>query len=437
MKQFTLFFLLTTALFSCSRKEEQIPIVLDPDFSIVYGSTALEQARTAARSLDGGYVLGGSIKSTSGMAGNTDAMVLKLDKQGKMIWQKTFGGSDYDGAYSIASTKDGGYVVTGYTNSNDGDIFGNHGSVDAWVVKLDKNGNKIWQTILGGSARDFAFSIIETSDGNCIMAGQTDSKDGDVNHNYGNNDAWLVKLDENGKKLWQKTFGGTNSEGANSIIETPNGEYVVAGWTNSNDWDVTGYHAGSGMLVGSTDGWMIRINKDGNLLWNKAFGGSNTDVINSVVQGMNNSYTIVGHTKSKFSGDVGANKGNEDVWAINLDKDGRIIWSKTFGGSNNDIANFIVTTTEGGYILSGLTSSNDGDVNGNHGSEDALLVKLDQDGNNEWQRILGGSNNDLAQVVFQRAKGSYVMVGATGSNDGDLTGQQSSGGIWIFTVKSQ
>lgn len=437
MKRFILFFWVTPILFSCGKKEEQLPVVFDTDFNIVYGSIALEQVHAAARSLDGGYMLVGAIKSKSGVAGNTDALMLKIDKQGKMMWQKTFGGSDYEAAYAVASTKDGGYVLAGYTNSNDGDLFGNHGNADAWVIKLDKDGRKGWQKILGGSSNDFAFSIVEISDGSYIMAGQTDSNDGDVNYNHGNKDVWIVKLDKNGNKLWQKTFGGTGSEGASSIIETLNEEYVMAGWTNSNDGDVTGYHTGSGMLVGSIDGWMIKLDKDGNLLWNKALGGSNNDVINSIVQGVNNSYTIAGYTKSKFSGDVGVNHGNEDAWVMNLDRDGEIVWRKTLGGSNGDLANFITATADSGYILLATTSSNDGDVRGNHGSEDAWAVKLDKGGNNQWQRVLGGSNNDIAQVIFQRTDGSYVVIGATGSNDGDLIGQQSSGGIWVFTVKGQ
>lgn len=434
MKQIVFLFLLTIAMFSC-RKQEQIPADANPEFNIVYGNSKSEQVFSAARSSDGAYVLAGSIKSVNGNQGNSDAWVLKLDSRGKIIWQKTFGGSASDGANSVAATKDGGFVIAGYTYSNDGDIVGNHGNSDAWIIKLDKNGTKEWQSTLGGSASDDALSIAEIFDGGYIMAGQTQSANGDVSNNHGATDAWVVKLDKNGNKLWQKTFGGTNSEGANSIIESSEGDYMMAGWTNSNDGDVTGYHAGWGMSAGNIDGWVVRISKDGNLLWNKAFGGSNNDIFNSIIQGLDKNFTIAGYTRSNYSGDVGANHGGEDAWVINIEKEGKIVWRKNLGGTDSDMSYSITSTQDGGYMLAGFTASNDGDVSGNHGGEDAWVVNLDHGGNKQWQRTLGGSGNDIALAVFQRANGSYVMVGSTGSNDGDLAGQSTAGGPWIVTMK--
>jgi hypothetical protein len=328
MKGFSFLFLLTTVQFGCHKHDEEIPFVPDTEFNIVYGNSTSDQVYAAARRSDGIYVLAGNTKSVSGNNGNSDAWVLKLDKQGKIIWQKTYGGSANDGAYSVAYTLDSGFIIAGYTYSNDGDIIGNHGNSDAWVVKLDKYGKKEWQSILGGTASDAAFSIAETSDGGYIMAGQTASKEGDVSNNHGSTDAWVVKLDRTGNQQWQHTFGGTGSEGAQSIIETSEGGYIMAGWTNSNDGDITGYHVGWGMNIGNIDGWVVRLNKDGNLLWNKAFGGSSSDRINSIIQGMDNSYTIAGDTRSNYDGDVGANHGDDDAWTVNIDKEGKILWQK-------------------------------------------------------------------------------------------------------------
>jgi hypothetical protein len=245
----------------------------------------------------------------------------------------------------------------------------------------------------------------------------------------------VVKLDRTGNQQWQHTFGGTGSEGAQSIIETSEGGYIMAGWTNSNDGEVIGYHVGWGMNIGNIDGWVVRLNRDGKLLWNKAFGGISSDRINSIIQGIDNSYTIAGDTRSNYDGDVGANHGDDDAWTVNIDKEGKILWQKTLGGSDGDMAYFITPTRDGGYVLAGFTSSNDGDVSGNHGGEDAWVVKLDQGGNKQWQRTLGGSSSDIARAVFQRANGSYVMVGSTGSNDGDVFGQLGAGGAWIVTMK--
>lgn len=438
MKRIAFLFLLALPLLACHKQNDaQSAIITYPEFNLVYGSTASEQVFAAARGLNGAYILAGTAKSLVGNPGNVDAWVLLLDLQGKMIWQKTFGGSGLDGAYSVAATRDGEYIIAGYTYSNDGDVIGYHGNSDAWVLKIDKNGNKEWQKTFGGLAADHAASIAETSDGGYIMAGQTASTDGDVSINHGNTDAWVVKLDRSGNKLWQKTFGGTGNESVQSVIETSEGDYIMAGYTYSNDGDITGYHPGWGMDIGSSDGWVVKINKDGHLLWSRAFGGSRNDVFNSIIQGKDNSYTVAGHTRSHLSGDVGANHGDIDAWAVSLDKDGKLLWQKPLGGSNGDFTNFITITQDGGYILAGFTSSNDGDVSFNHGGEDAWLVKLDQGGNKQWQRALGGSASDIARAVFQRVNGTYVMVGSTASNDGDLTGLQSNGGPWIITMKDQ
>ena len=435
MKSFAFFALIAVSLLACSKQDDENLVVTDTEFNLVYGSTAAEQVFAADRDADGNYLLAGTIKSQNGDPGNPDAWVLHLDRQGKILWQKNFGGSAHDGASAIASTKDGGSVFAGYTHSNDGDVSGNHGNSDAWVVKLDKSGNKEWQTSLGGSASDHASSILQTNDGGFILAGQTASTNGDVSNNHGGTDAWVVKLDRNGNKQWQKTLGGTGSEGAQSVMETSLGGYIMAGYTNSNDGDVTGYHPGWGMNLGSFDGWVVSLSNDGNILWNKAFGGSRSEVINSLIRGMDNSYTMAGYTRSNNDGDVGANHGDVDVWAVNIDKEGKLQWQKTLGGISGDMANFATATQDGGYMLAGITSSNEGDVTGNHGAEDAWLVKLDKDGNKQWQRALGGSGYDLARVVMQRANGSYIMVGATGSKDGDLAGQQGAGGVWIITLK--
>lgn len=436
-KSSILLLLLIIALQACRKQDEPLSVISEPDFNIVYSNSVSSQVYAAARTMEGGYVLAGIGKSLTGDPGNSDAWVLQLDMQGKVKWQKTFGGSALDGADAIASTREGGFAIAGYTYSTDGDITGNHGNSDAWVVNIDPNGNKVWQHALGGSANDMAASIIETSDGGFILAGQTSSTNGDVINNHGSTDALVIKLDRNGNKLWQKTLGGTGSEGALSIIESSEGGYLMAGWTNSQDGDVSGYHPGWGMNVGSLDGWVVRMDKDGNLLWTKAFGGSRSEMIYSITTGMDHSYIITGDTKSNNDGDVGVNHGNFDTWVVNIDKEGKLLWQKSLGGSDNDISYFILPTQDGGYMLAGLTSSNDGDVSGNHGGEDAWLVKLDKVGNKQWQRALGGSGGEVARVVFQRANGSYVVVGAAGSTDGDLAGQQNAGGPWIITMKAQ
>jgi len=167
-------------------------------------------------------------------------------------WQRALGGSNLDTTYSIQQTSDGGYIVAGYTESNDGDVSGNHGYYDFWVVKLDGNGNIQWQKCLGGSTHDAPFSIQQTSDGGYIVAGCTYSNDGDVSGNHGKDDFWVVKLDSDGNIQWQKALGGSSNDWAHSVQQTSDGGYIVAGDTYSNDGDVSGYHRDG-------DFWVVKL----------------------------------------------------------------------------------------------------------------------------------------------------------------------------------
>jgi len=246
---------------------------------------------------DGGYVVAGWTWNFG--HGKDDAWVIKLDKNGNKIWDKTFGGKLYDDAYSIVQTKDGGYVVAGKTYS-----FG-HGKSDVWVIKLDKNGNKIWDKTFGGKLYDEAYSIVQTKDGGYVVAGWT------RNFGHGKADAWIIKLDKNGNKIWDKTFGGKLDDGAYSIVQTKDGGYVVAGRT----WSF-----GHGKM----DAWIIKLDKDGNKIWDKTFGGKLNDAPWAITQTKSGGYAIAGATESFGNG----SKGKCDMWIIKLDK--RLIekWNK-------------------------------------------------------------------------------------------------------------
>src|SRR5690606_36383484 len=167
------------------------------------------------------YILTGSSESNdgdvSGNHGNFDCWIVRLDNIGNIQWQKSLGGSQEDSSGQIQQTFDGGYIMVGYSRSNNGDVSGNHGHYDYWVVKLDMSGNIQWQKSLGGSGVDMAHSIQQTIDGGYIVAGLSQSNDGDVTGNHGGADYWIVKLDDNGNIDWQKSFGGTGSDNAYSI----------------------------------------------------------------------------------------------------------------------------------------------------------------------------------------------------------------------------
>jgi hypothetical protein len=183
--------------------------------------------------------------------GSYDAWIIKIDGNGNKVWQKTFGGSNIDNAFGITRTSDNGYIVAGHTVSNNGDVSGNKGGTDAWIIKIDGNGNKVWQKTFGGSGNDAASSVIQTDLGYLISA-QTASNNGDVTSSLGGGDAWVFQIDESGKILWQKAFGGTNGDAGITIIPTTDSSYVFVGSSASTGGDIVGQH-------GKQDAWIMKF----------------------------------------------------------------------------------------------------------------------------------------------------------------------------------
>ncbi len=315
-----------------------------------------------------------------------------------LLWENNYGGTSQEVAHGIQQTTDEGFVIVGYTFSSDGDVTGNHGSSDYWIVKTDNTGTLQWQKCYGGSNADQAYSIEQTTDGGYIIAGLTESNDGDVTGHSGFYDFWVVKTDQSGTMQWQKCYGDSDSQVASSLQQTNDGGYIIAGHTNS--------------IINSYDFWIVKTDDSGNIQWQKSYGGSNQDDAQSVQQTADGGYIIAGFSSSN-DGDVSGNHGNADYWVVKTDVSGNIQWQKTYGGSEHDIARSIQQTTDGGYIIAGESSSNDGDVSGNHGSSDFWVVKTDPSGTIQWQKCFGGLNYDFANTIQQTTDGGYVIGGAS------------------------
>jgi uncharacterized delta-60 repeat protein len=394
------------------------------------GGTANDSAQSIQPTPDGGYIMAGYTYSNdgdiTGNHGGGDAWVAKISSTGSLQWQKALGGTSYDEAKSIQPTPDGGYIVTGKTISNDGDVTGNHGNWDAWVVKLSSTGSLQWKKDLGGTADDFAYSIQPTPDGGYILTGDTLSTNGDVTGNHGQYDAWVVKLSSTGNLQWQKCLGGTTTDYAQSIQPTPDGGYIMAGITNSNDGDVTGNH-------GSYDAWVVKLSSTGSLQWQKALGGTGDDGAGSIQPTADGGFIVSGSTQST-NGDVTGNHGSQDAWVVKLSSTGSLQWQKALGGTSYDSASSIQSTPDGGYIVSGITNSTNGDVTGNHGSYDCWVVKLSSTGSLQWQKALGGTGDDYDYDIQITPDGGYIMAGYTQSNDNDVTGNHGSQDAWVVKL---
>jgi len=397
-----------------------------------FGGKSNDVARSVQQTSDGGYIVTGFADSNDGDVtgnhGSGDYWVLKLNSIGIIEWQKCLGGTLSDDARSIQQTSDDGYIIAGYSMSNNGDVNNNHGNADYWIVKIDSLGNIEWQKCLGGSANDYSFSIQQTSDGGYITVGHAYSNDGNVSGNNGKYDYWVVKLNSLGIIEWQKSLGGTEDDIARSVQQTSDGGYIIAGYTFSNNGDVSGNH-------GSYDYWVVKLDSSGNLQWQKCLGGNGTDTATSIQQTSDEGYIVAGYTYSK-NGDVSGNHGSGDYWIVKLDSSGNLQWQKCLGGSSDDRAYSIQQLSNGGYIVTGDAISNDGNVSGNHGNNDYWVVKLDSSGNIDWQNCVGGSNKDYALSIESVSDGGYVVAGYSKSNDGDVSGNNGAEDYWIVRLDS-
>ena len=214
-----------------------------------FGGSLSEAANAVAADANGGFILAGSSIDNYG---NSDAVVVKLDASGNKQWTKTLGGSGYDFVNDITVAADGGYLVVGAAGSNDGDFSTNKGSYDVWAIKLDVNGNKVWSKTYGGSLRDHGMNVIKTADNGFLVAGFTQSKDGDIDRNAGSDDMFILKLNADGVKMWTKTFGGDSGDQGFAMCAASESDFILAGRTFSNNGDVNGNH-------GQSDAWLLKI----------------------------------------------------------------------------------------------------------------------------------------------------------------------------------
>ena len=288
-----------------------------------------------------------------------------------------------------------------------------------------------WQKTFGGSNFDESYCIRQTTDGGYIVAGGTVSHNGDVFGHHGNNDFWIIKLKANSAVQWKKVYGGTGNDVPYSIEQTDDGGYVVAGYSNSNNFDAAGFHGGL------YDGWVVKLDATGAIQWQKMYGGSNWDDFWHVAQTTDGGYILAGRSAST-NGDLTGNKGTLDTWVVKINAFGEIEWQRNYGGSGEDIGYSVAQTPDGGYVVVSETASIDGDVVGLNGNYDVWVLKLSATGEIEWQRALGGEYGDFGTNVLVSSDGGYVVTAYVGShNSGDVFGPPLFGRIRFLGCKTQ
>ena len=342
-----------------------------------------------------------------------------------MEWQKSWGGNSGDILNNVIETEDGNFILFGSSSSTDIEGLPNKGSNDIIILKYDKNGNMLWQKSLGGSDRDYLSNVIETEDGNFILFGNSISTDIEGLPNKGTRDMIILKYDKNGNMLWQKSWGGNKSEVSNNVIETEDGNFILFG--DSESTDIEGLPN-----KGSNDIIIFKYDKDGNMLWQKSWGGNKIDVSNNAIETEDGSIILFGYS---YSIDIEGlpNKGSNDAIIIKYDKDGNMLWQKSWGGSDRDYLINVLETEDGNFILFGRSSSTDIEGLPNKGSRDMIILKYDKNGNMLWQKSWGGNKSEVSNNVIETEDGNFILFGNSSSTD--IEGLPNKGLQDIILVK--
>jgi len=429
---------LLTILLSIITVNAQDPNIL---WQKTIGGSQVEYFRDLKQTLDGGYIFGGSSLSnisgekTEASNGDLDMWVIKINPNGEIEWQNSIGGNDSDEINAIELTLDGGYILAGFSESNiSGDKTEDaRGSIDYWIVKLDNSGNVEWDKTIGGADIDWDSKIIVMNDGYYISGGSSSNISGDKTENSkGENDYWLLKLDISGSIVWQKTIGGSSHDSFTTMTLTSDNGIILGGFSESN---ISGNKTENSK--GGYDFWIVKLDSSGTIEWDKTIGGSQADVLNSVIQTSDNSFLLSGRSSSDISGDKTEDSlGDSDFWIVKLNSSGTIEWQNTIGGNDIDQAYSANQTSDGGYIIGGFSRSDiSGDKTENgQGNFDCWLMKINSVGIVEWQNTIGGSEIDGIISVIQASDGNYILGGNSQSNiSGDKT-ENSRGGqdYWII-----
>ena len=340
------------------------------------GGTGYESARDLVQTSDGGYLVLGETNSTdggvvAGFGGTKDIWLLKISSNGILEWQKRFGGSGLDVGNHIELMKDGSCLIAASSTSNDGHITGNHSSgtyTDGVLMKIDAAGNLAWSKCFGGTKNEELFDI-EVINGTIFATGFTNSIDGDIPPSQKNYDVWLLAIDEAGNKVMSKIYGGSQNDVAYCMTKGADGSLTMAGYTTSNDGDVSG-------AKGSQDYWILNVSQKGKLNWQKVFGGTDAEYAKTILTDKDSSYIIGGVTYSD-DGDASASLGEGDFLTLKLKPDGSLAWKKHWGGSGNDHMRALVRhPSKDEYYLAGDSDSGDGDFSNAQGDADFAVIKL-------------------------------------------------------------
>lgn len=424
-------------MLSCSK--ENTPVTKNTptvQFVKTFGGSKNDVAHSVVATQNGGYAVLGYSQSNDGdvkSANNKgfDFWLLKFSSDDVLEWEKTFGGAKDDRGYSIINTKDNGFLLTGFSKSNDGDLTNNEGFEDVWVLKIDASGTIQWSKTFGFLGTDKGFTAIQTSDNGFLIGGVLDvtASNGQGNsksvRRHAGGDYWVLKLSKSGAKEWSKYYGGTFTDTLYGIQETNTNEFILVGSSDSKDVDINNNK-------GTYDFWVIKISSVGNLIWEKSYGGSEIDEARAIIKANDGNFVIIGDTRSSDK-DITKNNGGADCWMLKINTKGTIMWQQNFGGSSFDVARSIKKSTDG-FLIAGSSRSTDNNFI-NKGENDAWVILTTTNGDKKWQVTVGGSKVDFLYDAVQLNDDSIIAVGESMSKDIEIPNNKGFSDLLVIKIK--
>lgn len=434
-----------------------------------YGGKNADYLFDAQPTADNGFILAGSSLSgktgtkTAGNNGDLDYWVWKMDANGKLDWQKSLGGSGFDLLQSIKGTQDGGFILAGTSSSNQGmdKQSDSKGLSDFWVVKLDAKGQELWQQTIGGSGQEDLLTVIPTRDGGYLLGGSSSSAKTIISatstlktqstakedltlkteSTRGSMDYWIVKLDSNGNVMWQKTYGGRYSDLLRSLEQTKDGGFILGGYSNSpQSGDKTAASIGIG------DYWIIKTDELGAIEWQNTYGGTGDNQLYVIHQTDDEGYIVGGNTNSpgSLTAKGGSVQSGSDFWLLRLDTKGEVVWSETYNYGKVDILTSLVENSDHSFLVGGYAQSERGIMAKGMiqkeatGINDYIALKVNTKGEAVWEKIVGSGGEDILRKLISTRDGGYLLAGTSNaSSSGDKSTTLGSNDFWVVKLQDQ
>lgn len=429
-----------------------------------YGGKHAEFLHDAQPTPDYGFILAGSsISNKNGNKadankGNLDYWIWKMDEKGSPEWQKSYGGNGIDLLYSVRITNDGGFILAGTSGSS---ISGDKkeackGQEDFWIIKLDANGQEIWQRTIGGSGQEKLLSIAQTKDGGYILGGSSSSdkseadakglvdKYGKKEDSRGSLDYWVIKLDNKGEIEWDKTIGGKYVDELKSIEQTKDGGFILGGYSNSPE---SGDKSQKNFGLG--DYWIVKLDKEGAIQWQETLGGDKDDNLFALTQTNDGGYIAGGNSNSGATNSKSkSNKNGTDFWVVKLTENGSIQWQETYNYGKLDVLTSVVENPDGTFLIGGYAQS-EAKFNTNkslgkniktdkEGINDYVALKIKANGEEIWTQTVGSKGDELLKKLFETRDGGYILAGTSkGQISRDKNSNIGGSDFWIVKLRDK